>query len=349
VRNLTFQGISLDRGVSLTGPASHINFDGNIIDGGYAGGPGPSGFFFYGNGSDQTAVNVESNQIDHLDGDVNNSDGQCMTVAGGDRIEHDFAFSHNVCGPYIQDHYTQYGGIDGLVSDYNTFLGPLPANHTSACGGQTGCHNNTIQIFGSSDDVDFSNNYIWRTRSEAQAILWQEGTFKRMTINNNLIVDDPACFNGASCGEAPSLCQADGLTITNNTFVDQAWASLTVSSERDSQGVCPGDYSKGATEPATSGGSDNDISHNIAITPDGAKINGYSDYNIVTACGSGPCAWDENVSEDVSAAPSSPYTGARSTTEWRPAFVDGSQESHAAFRAWYQGPRGLAFSAGYQH
>ena len=97
---------------------------------------------------------------------------------GGQDIASDFTFSHNVCGPGIgaaatsdagASHYIQIGGITGVLADNNAFLGPMDPNYAKA-----GLHNNVFHVFGSSRDVEFSNNLMWHTQSRGQTILLEE-------------------------------------------------------------------------------------------------------------------------------------------------------------------------------
>src|SRR5690242_73913 len=165
-RNLTIRGFSMNR-VSVTGSASGLAFVDNTIS------HATSGFYFSAGPSEtQTDIRVLYNRMDHLTapslGGV--ATAQCVTIAGSATEEHHFTVSHNTCGPGIGDHYFQVGGIDGLVADYNTFLGP-PDNEVFT----QGAHNNVLQIFGDSRNVDFSHNVMRDTESRGETVLIQEG------------------------------------------------------------------------------------------------------------------------------------------------------------------------------
>ncbi len=332
VNNVTFQGFSLDGGVSAgSGSASNLIFRGNIIDGNYDG--ATSGFYFYGQSQQMKNIEVLNNEIDNL-APTNLSStgaGQCLTDSNNSGEGHDFVFSHNVCGPDIANHYTQYAGIDGLTEDYNSFLGPVAPEALTLQE-----HNNVIQIFGSdSDNIDFSNNYIWHTDSRAQTMLFEEAGFSAVTINNNLDVNDPGCLTNWNCYTAffQGCLSNPGFTFTNNTVVDAAWNTLVTNSESDSIGSCFAEHSSGEGY---------NVTHNIFVHPDGAQPSGYAEVNYAECTSN--CVFDYNVTDDGTAdqGGSTHYDA-----NWKPAFADGS--SDASFRSWYQDPTGLAFQAGYVH
>jgi hypothetical protein len=335
MKNLTIKGFSLDGGVSSgTGAQSNVVYAGNIVDGNYAG--GETGFYFYGEGKQQTGIQVIGNQMDNLCNGCssatlgNTGAGQCITVAGGSGMEHNFTFSHNVCGPGNANHYTQYGGIDTVTEDWNTFLGPV----SSVVFSQQE-HNNVMQVFGGGNNIDFSNNYLWHVQSRAQDLLFQEGSFSSVTINNNLTVEDPTCNHGSlDCPSyAYGLCGSHGLTFTNNTVVDSAWGNLLTHSQNDQVGNC--------INPGT--GTNYNVSHNLFVAPDGGQAAGGYTEITYAECSTG-CTFDYNVTDDGTAnqGGSTHYV-----TNWKSGFGDGS--SGDGFRDWYQSPNGLPFQAGYQH
>src|SRR5262249_50252643 len=161
----------------------------------------------------QTGVSMLHNQIDHV--------GDCLTIAGGSGIEKNFTFSHNVCGPGVgkgattstdPSHYIEIGGIDTAKVDNNAFVGPMDTNYINA-----GLHNNVFHVFGGGSNVDFSNNIVWHTQSRAQTMLLQEGHYDNITVRNNLIAEDPSCFQSTGCiTESMEIYAPHGLDVANN-------------------------------------------------------------------------------------------------------------------------------------
>lgn len=335
VSHLTVQGLNLVGGASALNASSNDIFRGNTTTGtlGYS----DNGYYFYGNGSSQSNIQVLDNQLDHLEG-ANGPAGstgnsQCMTAVGSPTSTN-ITFSHNICGPGVLAHLTQWTGIDGITEDYNSFIGPASPRITE------GYHNNVMQVFGGAPGpISFSNNYMWHVRARGQALLFQESIFQNVTINNNLDVEDPACTtNGAlDClGYAYGLCGAHGyLTFTNNTVVNSSWGNLITHSQNDVIGDC--------ITPGT--GENYNVSHNLFIAPGGQANGGYDEVEYAE-CGVGTCTFDYNVTDDGTAA----QDGAvHYVTNWSPAFGDGSSTSYAFPGQWYQNPTGLSFQAGYQH
>ena len=311
-QNLTVQGFSLVGGVSLTDAASNVVFQFNQITGNQGAG---SGFYFYGDGKQQTNIQVLYNQMDHLaPPDLSPTGaGQCVTVVGTDTLEHNFTISHNVCGPGIGNHLTQVGGVDGLIEDYNTFLGPAAPEALS-----TQQHNNVLQLFGDADNVDFSHNVIRDTDSRGQTILIQSGQFSNIKVTNNLIAEDPSCMTNVNCHSyAFSNCAASGFNFSYNTIVDSYWGVLLDNNAGDS--AC------------TSEDGNQTVTHNIFATPDG-KPNG-NDIGFGDQGVSG-VTFDFNVTQDASAK----QTGSSNfVINWKPSWTD--KTSYV--------PAGLKFAAGY--
>jgi hypothetical protein len=307
--NLTIQGLFLNGGVGETGSASDLVFQFNTISGNNGAG---SGFYFYANGGTQNNIQMVSNQLDHLaPSDLGPTGaGQCLTVAGGSGTEHNFTFSHNVCGPGIANHYTQAGGVDGLIEDGNTFLGPAAAEALSKQE-----HNNVLQIFGDSDNIDFSHNVVRDSDSRGQEILFEEGKLSSVTMNNNLFVGDPMCLTNSNCfSYAVALCASNGLQFNSNTVVGYHWGIQLTNSEGGSTGCL-------------ARGTGYTITHNIVV-----GTNNNSDMTYAEC--SSQCSFDYNVTDDGSAAqPVSTHF----VKNWKPSWTDSTSYL----------PVGLPFSAGY--
>ena len=307
-RNLTVQGFNLTGGVSETGSASGLVFSHNTVSG-TAG--ATMGFYFYADGGQQNGIQVIANQMSNLaPTDLSPTGaGQCVTVAGGSQIEHNFTVNYNVCGPGIGNHYTQFGGIDGLTEDYNQFLGPPAAEALSQ---QT--HNNVIQIFGDSDNIDFSHNVLRNNDSRGQEVLFEEGSLTNVTMNGNLFVGDPMCLKNSNCySYAVGLCSVTNLQFNYNTIVGFFWGVQVTNSD-------------GGANGCTNSGSGYTITHNIVVnTPDNSDIT-YAE------CSSS-CTYDYNVTDDGSAG----KAGSNHVVNWKPQWTDGTNYK----------PVGLPFPAGY--
>lgn len=306
VSNLVVQGFALDGGVSVVNGATNLQFSHNFISG------ASRGFYFYGNGEQQSGIKLLSNRIDHVEPQDLSPPGagQCVTVHGGAALEHHFTISGNRCGPGIANHYTQFGGIDGLVEDDNTFLGPAAAEALS-----TQKHNNVLQVFGSSDNIDFSHNLLDRTQARGQEVLIEEGRFSDVSISHNLFVGDPHCLRNNVCPSyADGLCAAEGLKFSYNTVVGYRWGVIVTNSLGGRTGCLPA-------------GTNYRVTHNIVV--------GTTDHpDIAFAECSRSCAFDYNVTDDLTAA----QDGSRHyVVRWRP---------HWARGGWFR-PLRLPFPAGY--
>jgi hypothetical protein len=301
VHNVTFRGLNLSGGVSGLGSQSNLVFDHNTISG------ADSGFFFYGNGGTVSNIQIVYNQLDHLDTPdlASNSAGQCLTVLGGAGQMHNFTFSHNVCGPGIGDHYTQIGGIDSLTMNNNAFVGPPSHAHDNW---PDPPHNNILQVFGDSNNVDFSHNTIRDAGARGQDLLFQHGSFTHVRLNNNLFVNEVLSF-------AIGLCPVNDLTVTNNTIVNSKW------------GTNIGNPNPGGC--GLSSVSSNNISHNIIVA-----TQSNTGLNIGPSCTSG-CVVDYNVTDDGSANQSG---STHPVANWTPRWTDTIS---------YQ-PTGLPFAAGFR-
>lgn len=307
VQNLTIQGFNMTDGAGAIGTESNVVFAYNTI----SGNSGASGGFhlYAGAGGTQNNIQMIYNQIDHLaPPDLSPAGaGECAEVDGGDGLEHNIVFSHNVCGPGIANHYTQLGGVSGLVEDDNVFLGPAAAEALS-----TQQHNNVLHIFGDSNNVDFSGNVIKNTDSRGQTVLIESGQFSNITVNNNLDIEDPACLTNSNCFQYAFWVEpSQGMTFTNNTVIGSYW------------GVLLGDYETG--DYAT--GSNWTIAHNIIVnTKDNADLS-------YQHCASS-CSIDYNVTSDGSARQGG---STHYVVNWSPRWANTSAYP----------PLGLPFAAGF--
>jgi hypothetical protein len=302
--NLTIRGFSLGP-VSVTGSASELQFIYNNIQ------HATSGFYFSASpGNVQTGIRVSHNRMAHL---VSPSLGgvataQCVTIAGGATEERHFTVSHNVCGPDIGDHYFQVGGIDGLVADYNTFLGPPNSEIFSQ-----GAHNNVLQVFADADNVEFSHNVIRNTESRGQTVLIEEGHFENIRIDDNLWQEAPICLVQEDCHSyAIQVYNAHGLSFSNNTVIGSYWGVILTTGESQSWPT----------------GENYTITHNIVV---GTRDN--RDLSFL-GCTSN-CVFDYNVTDDGSSRQGGSQ---HHVARWRPRFRD---------TTWYE-PIGLRFPAGFR-
>jgi hypothetical protein len=286
-----------------------------------------TGFYFDadGNGANgtQTGVKILDNQIDHV--------GECLEVSRGIPDEVGFTFSGNVCGPGLgygdtestdPGHYIEMGGAEDAQVDNNAFLGPAAANAA-----QVGLHLNVFHIFGDASNVDFSNNILWHTQTIGQALLFQEGHFDNVTINNNLDVEDPSCESDSSNCPSYAFWTADdhGLSFQNNTVVDSYWGVLLTLSQTSE------DYD---------GGTGYTVAHNIAVgSTDGPNLS-YGE------CSSS-CLFDYNVTDDDSAQQGG---STHNVVNWKPSWKSTGWTPALPYSpppAGYYQPTGLPFAAGY--
>jgi hypothetical protein len=302
--DLTFEGLSLGP-VSVTGAASRLAFIDNHLSG------LGEGFYFYaGQGNEQDGIQVLGNHIDHLHAADLSAPGagQCVTIAGGATEERNFTLNHNVCGPRIGDHYFQVGGIDGLTAEDNAFLGPVDPE---ALKQQT--HNNVLQVFGDSRNINFSHNVMRNTESRGQTVLIEEGHFDNVTVDGNLWQEDPTCLKDPNCfSYAIDIYNAHGLSFQNNTVIDSHWGVLLTDVE-------PQSYPSGR---------DYQISHNIVVGTSG-------NYDITFQHCATHCTFDYNVTADDSAKQAGSH---RYVTGWKPVWSAGAAHD----------PVGLDFAAGYR-
>ena len=338
VGNLTFQGIRFTAGVrgigSITGGLMFKYDTFQDIPNSYA-------FYFYGNGggdnATQTGVSIIYTRIDHV--------GQCLEMVGGARMESDFTFSHNVCGPgigYHEDrsfgaHYIQSDGVMNLAVTYNAFIGP-PDPRTVSYGN----HLNVLHVWGSSRGIDFSNNIIWHARAVGQMVLLGDNSrpsvLDDVTLSNNLDVADPACRPDSGC-QSYSMYSfpVHTLTWTHNTIIGSVW------------GVGLG-WVASCTSTCYPSSTDMTGAFNIAAPSCGRNRACNQNY-AAFECDRDPCTVGHNVSADTSAE--SALGGGDNVVGWVPKFRTTSW-APTFDPQWmppppgYYQPVGLPFAAGYQ-
>ena len=75
-----------------------------------------------------------------------------------------------------------------------------------------------MQIFGGGQNITFTNNVARNTETQ-ESLLFQEGMFTNVVIENNL-------FDHDSRGYTCQLYQSDGLVFRFNTIVGSRWGCL---------------------------------------------------------------------------------------------------------------------------
>jgi Bacterial TSP3 repeat/Right handed beta helix region len=274
VTNLRFQGLKFSGGIEALGPSSKIQ----LVDNEFV---GPFGFHANGqeqsNGTEVTDVLIEGNNMRNLDytGTQGTANGYGITASNGAAR---YTIVDNTIKSPASD-YIQFASPDTVLIDHNTFLGPsLLGSHQD--------HQDLVQIFGGGKNVTFTNNVARNTETQ-ESLLFQEGAFSNVKIENNL-------FDHDSRGYTCQLYQSTGMVFRNNTVVGSHWGCLF----RDLS--------------SSSAGSGYQIDHNIFTnTAEG------SDISTEGRAGSWG-TYDYNVSEDGSAS------GSHSVRNWSPSWSDTS-------------------------
>jgi hypothetical protein len=171
----------------------------------------------------------------------------------------------------------QSASPNDFTVDGNTFLGPsLLGSHQD--------HQDLWQIFGGGRNIRFTNNVARNTETQ-ESLLFQEGAFSDVVIENNL-------FDHDSRGYTCQLYQSSGLVFRDNTIVDSHWGCLF----RDLE--------------SSAVGSGYLVDHNV-FTDTEASVD-VSTEGRADEWGT----YDYNVSSDGSAS------GAHSVRNWTPSWVD---------------------------
>ena len=272
--NLRFQGLKFTGGIEALGPSSKIQ----LVDNEFV---GPFGFHANGqeqsNGTEVTDVLIDGNNMHNLDytGTQGTANGYGITASNGAAR---FTITDNTIKSPASD-YIQFASPNTVLIDHNTFLGPsLLGSHAD--------HQDLVQIFGGGKNVTFTNNVARNTETQ-ESLLFQEGAFTNVVIENNL-------FDHDSRGYTCQLYQSTGMVFRNNTVVGSHWGCLF----RDLA--------------SSAAGSGYQIDHNVFTnTAEG------SDISTEGRAGSWG-TYDYNVSEDGSA------NGSHSVRNWSPSWSDAS-------------------------
>ena len=269
--NLTIIGFELHAGIDVREQDSNLIFSENLTR------ESECGYFLYGEGNSGISnVQILDNRMEDLDftGPEGTCSGEGVVFIG--KVSN-LTIDGNTIGPHIANHYTHTGGVQGLREDGNTFLGPSLRSHHGSSD-----HQNILQIFGSSTNVEFSNNVMRDTETNAGSLLFQEGQMYNVKVDNNL-------FDHDAEGYSVQIYPVEGLEFAHNTVVDSHW----------------GVYFRQAEPPRDSSYGDNyDVVDNIFVGNTGGTPD-------VTEKGcSSACTFDYNVSGDRSA------TGPHSVDNW---------------------------------
>jgi Right handed beta helix region/Bacterial TSP3 repeat len=272
--NIRLEGLKFTGGLEALGPSSKLQ----IVDNEFT---GPFGFHSNGqdasNGTSVTDVLIEGNNIHNLDysGSQGTANGYGITASNGVAR---FTIRDNTIKSPASD-YIQFASPETATIDHNTFLGPsLLGSHQD--------HQDLVQIFGGGQNITFTDNVARNTETQ-ESLLFQEGAFSNVTIENNL-------FDHDSRGYTCQLYQSKGMIFRNNTIVGSHWGCL---------------FRDLATSSAGSG---YQVDHNIFVgTAEGSDIS-------TEGRAGGWGTYDYNVSEDGSAS------GSHSVRNWKPSWVDTS-------------------------
>jgi hypothetical protein len=270
---LRFHDLKFTGGAEMIGASSHIEF----LDSEFT---GPFGIRANGDeasrGTNVTDVLIEGNYLHDLDytGSQGPADGYGITAVNG--VER-FTIADNTIKSVAADYLQSASPIDFVVRG-NTLLGPsLVAAHPQE-------HQDLWQIFGGGTNITYSDN-VARNTGTHESLLFQEGAFRNVVIENNL-------FDHDSRGYTCQLYQSTGLIFRRNTVVGSHWGCLF----RDLA--------------SSSAGSGYQVDHNVF-----AETEASVDVSTEGRAGSWG-TYDYNVSEDGSAS------GSHSVRNWSPSWSD---------------------------
>jgi Right handed beta helix region len=269
--NLRFQSLRFTGGVEMIGSSNHIEFRDSEFSGEFgirANGDESGG------GTAVTDVLIDGNYMHDLDytGSPGSASGYGVIAVNG--VE-GFTITDNTIESVAADYIQSASPVDFSVVG-NTLLGP------SLVGGHPQEHQDLWQIFGGGDNITFSDN-VARNTGTHESLLFQEGRFTNVVIENNL-------FDHDSRGYTCQLYQSAGLIFRYNTVVGSRWGCLF----RD--------------EASSSPGSGYQVDHNIFADTE-------SDVDVSTEGRADDWGtYDYNVSSDGSAS------GAHSIHNWSPSW-----------------------------
>jgi hypothetical protein len=272
-KNLRLEGLKFTGGIEMLGPSSLIQLVGNEFTGNFG---IRSNGQEHSDGTEVTDVLIEGNNIHDLDytGSQGTANGYGVTASNGVSR---FTIKGNTIKSVAAD-YIQFASPNTAVIDHNTFLGPtLVGSHPQE-------HQDLVQIFGGGSNVSFTNN-VARNTGTHESLLFQEGSFSNVVIENNL-------FDHDSRGYTCQLYQSKGMIFRNNTIVGSHWGCIF----RDLA--------------SSSAGSGYQVDHNVFVDTEAnsdisteGRASGWGTYNY-------------NVSSDGSAS------GANSVRNWSPSWLD---------------------------
>jgi parallel beta helix pectate lyase-like protein len=266
---LRFMALDITSGTTVTPSGTNIQFIDNDIT-------GVAGIYMFGDyriGDQISDVLIEGNNIHDLDYSGHQDTGYGYGIEGVGEIRNMTIRNNTIKSP-ASDYIQSATPIDWVV-DHNTFLGPsLLGDHED--------HQDLWQIFGGGENIVFTNNVARNTETQ-ESLLFQEGAFANVDIENNL-------FDHDSRGYTCQIYQSSGLVFRTNTIVGSHWGCL---------------FRDLATSPPGSG---YEVDHNVfAGTEDSVDVSEEGragDWGI----------YDYNVSSDNSAE------GLHSVRNWSPSW-----------------------------
>jgi hypothetical protein len=266
---LHFVDLDIIDGATVTPSGSDIRFIDNEMT-------GTAGIYLFGDyriGKQIDDVVIEGNEIHDIDYSGHQETGYGYGIEGVGDVQNMTIRGNTIQSPASD--YIQSATPVNWVVDGNTFLGPsLLGSHED--------HQDLWQIFGGGENITFTNNVARNTETQ-ESLLFQEGAFTNVVIENNL-------FDHDSRGYTCQLYQSSGLVFRNNTIVGSHWGCLF----RDLASSAPG--------------SDYEVDHNVFA---GTEASG----DVSTEGRAGDWGvYDYNVSEDGSA------DGGHSVPNWSPSW-----------------------------
>jgi nitrous oxidase accessory protein NosD len=202
---LRFVGLDLSNGISVSPSAADLQFLDNDIT-------GSNGIYLFGDyriGKRVENVLIEGNEIHDIDYEGSQETGYGYGIEGVGDVRNMTIRGNTIQSPASD--YIQSATPVHWVVDRNTFLGPsLLGDHED--------HQDLWQIFGGGRDIRFTNNVVRNTGTQ-ESLLFQEGAFRKVVIENNL-------FDHDSRGYTCQIYQSSGLVFRNNTIVGSRWGCL---------------------------------------------------------------------------------------------------------------------------
>jgi len=202
---LRFVALDITSGSTVTPSGTNIQFIDNDIT-------GVAGIYMFGDyriGDQISNVLIEGNNIHDLDYSGNQDTGFGYGIEGVGEVRNMTIRDNTIKSPASD--YIQSATPINWVVDHNTFLGPsLLGDHED--------HQDLWQIFGGGEDITFTNNVARNTETQ-ESLLFQEGAFSNVDIENNL-------FDHDSRGYTCQIYQSTGLIFRDNTIVGSHWGCL---------------------------------------------------------------------------------------------------------------------------